>query len=187
MRDLEFTTASLRGSLLIAHPGLLDPHFRKSVVLLSEHSAEDGAIGVILNRPMQKTLGQIKEGYEDSDLYAVPAFEGGPVRTDEVLLTAWRWDNEAGTFQLYFGLPPEAALDLRRSDPEFEIRAYLGYAGWSEGQIEGELGESAWIVSPIAEEYLELEHLDGLWRKLLQALKPELSFLADAPDDPMLN
>lgn len=187
MRDLESRPPSYRGHLLVAHPTLLDPNFRRTVVLLSEHSTESGAVGVVLNRPLHKTLGDLSTDFTDSILGAVPVFSGGPVETDQVLLTAWRWSAEEGTFQLYFGVAPELVKKLRAEDPEIEVRAFLGYSGWGEGQLESELAENAWLVCPLEEEGLELDHLEPLWRSILHRLKPDLDFLADAPDDPSLN
>lgn len=186
MEDLEITSPSFRGHLLVAHPTLLDPNFRRAVVLVSEHG-EDGAIGVILNRPLRKTVGDVREDLTDAALAAVPVFEGGPVEPDKLILTAWRWNLTEGTFQLYFGAAPEMIAQLRADDAQFEIRAYLGYSGWSGGQLELELGESAWLIAPLVEEQMEAERLEPLWRQLLTQLQPELGFLADAPDDPGLN
>ncbi len=187
MRNLEQLAGNLKGQLLLAHPNLLDPNFRRSVVLIAEHSNKDGAVGVVLNRPLGKTLGDIGQDLPDPALAAVPVFEGGPVATETVLLTAWRWDNEKGLFQLYFGTTPESIAALREQDGEFEVRAYLGYSGWGSGQLEGELSENAWVVTPLHEEEMNIEQLPGLWRGLIKRERPELSILADAPDDPGLN
>lgn len=187
MRDLEKTMPSLRGQLLLAHPALSDPNFRRSVVLLSEHTREMGAVGVILNRPLEKTLGEVNHDFAAGALGAVPVFSGGPVETDQIILTAWRWNVEEGTFQLYFGIEPGTIEELRREDPLFEVRAYLGYSGWGEGQVESELSENAWLVSPIVEEQMDLERLEPLWRDLLRRTQPDLVFLADAPENPELN
>jgi len=146
-----------------------------------------GAIGVILNRPLLKTLGTVRADLADSELTAVPVFEGGPVEPDKVILTAWRWNFGEGTFQLYFGIAPEMIAELRAEDPCFEVRAYLGYSGWGGGQLEGELAAPAWLVTPLSEEQMEVERLDSLWRMLIDQWQPELGFLADAPEDPGLN
>lgn len=178
---------SLRGHLLVAHPTLLDPNFRRTVVLLSEHSPSDGAIGVILNRPLQKTVGDVRADLADDVLAAVPVFEGGPVEPDKLILTAWRWNLAEGTFQLYFGVAPEMIAELRAEEDSFEVRAFLGHSGWGGGQLEGELAEAAWLVAPLAEEQVETENLESLWKQLLKHLQPDLAFLADAPEDPGLN
>lgn len=187
MRDLENMPPSFRGCLLVAHPGLKDPNFRRTVVLLSEHSQDAGAVGIVLNRPLRKTLSDISSDFSDSLLGAIPVFEGGPVENDQVLLAAWRWRSAEGAFEMYFGVAPEMVKKLRAEDPEMEVRAYLGYSGWSGGQLETEIEQDAWLISPLQEEEMLLERLEPLWRSILQRVKPELGFLADAPDDPELN
>jgi len=187
MRDLEQSTLSLRGQLLVAHPALLDPHFRRTIVLLSEHSSTEGAMGIILNRPLDRSLGELRPVFADTVLSGVPVFEGGPVRDEEVILVAWRWGGDGQELRFYFGTTPEKIVELIEENPDFHVRAYLGHAGWSAGQVEGELAENAWLVSPVARECLIADDWGAAWRDLLLRLSPELRFLVDAPDDPSLN
>ncbi len=186
MRDLQADFASLRGQVLIAHPGLLDPNFRRSVVLIAEHTADEGAIGVILNRPLDQVLGSLRPEWENTALAGVPVFEGGPVRTDDVLLVAWRWDATDAGLRLYFGSPPEDLLELS-GEAGLEIRAFVGHAGWEGGQMEGELTEHAWLPAPVHLEILESSTVERMWWTLLARVSPELALLADAPDDATLN
>lgn len=186
MRDLGDDGPTLRGTLLVAHPGLVDPNFIRSVVLISAHQSESGALGVIVNRPLHKTLGEVKADFADSVLGEVPLYEGGPVNKGEVLLTAWKWNDEEGTFQMFFGLSAERLESILGEDPDLQPRAFVGYAGWSEGQVEGELEQSAWIVAPIRPEYLS-EGEGALWRTVLLNERPELSVMTDTPDNPSLN
>jgi len=186
MRDLESNDPVLSGSLLVAHPGLSDPNFHRSVLLITAHSAEQGAIGVILNRPMNQTLGDWQPAFAASSLAAIPVYLGGPVATDELLLAAWRWDTQAGTFQLYFGVAPEKLEELLASGTDFEVRAFAGYSGWSSGQLEAELHEHAWIIGPVTREAVQAA-APSQWRELVSRLRPDLRFLALAPDDPSLN
>lgn len=187
MRDLEQFNPSLRGQLLIAHPALVDPNFRRSIVLLSEHSVEDGALGIILNRPLGQTLGEVRPVFAQTQLQAVPVFQGGPVGEEDVILVAWRVGQAQQDLRFYFGSTPEKVVELLESDPGYEVRAFLGHAGWSAGQLEGELAESAWLLSPIATECLRVEDLSPLWRRLVLRLSPDLRFLVDAPEDPSVN
>lgn len=178
---------SLSGSLLIAHPALQDPNFRRAVVLLSAHSNEEGALGVVLNRPLGQTLGELKAEFAISPLADVPLYIGGPVNQDQMILTAWKWKESEGEFQLFFGLTPEKAESLRLTEPGVDLRGYLGYSGWGEGQLEGEVGESAWVVAPIVAPAIQELTGDRLWRSILTHVSPELRFLADLPDDPSVN
>lgn len=176
---------TLAGSLLLAHPTLTDPNFRRTVVLISKHD-EEGAMGVVLNRPLGKRLGQLTDDFAGSELADVPLFSGGPVEPTQVILCAWRPQPEGEGFQLMFGLDPERALTLAQ-DKEMHLRAFLGYAGWSAGQLEGELSGDFWVTSDLQPELMEISPDVGLWRAVLGAISDEWRLEAGEPDDPTLN
>ena len=180
------TSPRLAGSLLLAHPGLLDPNFRRAVVLLSAHT-NDGAMGVIINRPLGKTLADISADFALGELADVPVFCGGPVSDKQVILSAWEAAQEEGMFKLYFGLDPEKASELKRSHEGVELRAFLGYSGWNEGQLERELQQNAWVVAPVDGELLHGDEGPAMWRDFLGRISPELRLLAEAPDNPEVN
>jgi len=180
------TPPRLAGSLLLAHPGLLDPNFRRTVVLLSAHS-DEGAMGVIINRPLHKKLADISGDFALSDLADVPVFCGGPVQDKQLIISAWEATDEEGVFKLYFGLDPEKATELKRSHEQIELRAFLGYSGWTQGQLEGELQQNAWVVAPVDGTVISGEEGVGMWRTIIRRISPELHLLAEAPDDPQLN
>ncbi|MDP0498759.1 MAG: YqgE/AlgH family protein [Verrucomicrobiota bacterium JB022] len=186
MRDINISGPSLRGNLLVAHPSLLDPNFQRSVVLLSAHTEEDGALGVIINRPLDKTLGDVRTEVSEGVLSEIPLYEGGPVATDQIILVAWKWDMVEATFQLYFGVADETLQEMMAEEPNLIVRAFVGYSGWSGGQMEDELKEKAWLVAPIRKDYLDEEE-EQIWRHILKHEDPKLAFFADAPDDPSLN
>ncbi|MCH2156880.1 MAG: YqgE/AlgH family protein [Opitutales bacterium] len=191
MRNSEFgqteSVSALAGSLLLAHPELKDPNFNKSVVLISAHSTDDGALGVILNRPMGQSLAQFDGKFSYTDLADVPLYVGGPASPDQMILTAWQWHLEQGRFQLHFGINPDKARELISHDPEIELRGFVGYSGWSQGQLEGELEQDSWVVTPVSSDALEDVQGDDLWRTIIREVSPEMRFLADAPDDPSVN
>jgi putative transcriptional regulator len=174
------------GSLLLAHPAMMDPNFRRTVVLLSAHN-DDGALGVVLNRPVGRSLGDFSSDFSQGALSKVPVFMGGPVNDKQIILSAWQSENSMGMVRLYFGIDPEKAKDLSTSSAGLNVRAFVGHACWGEGQLEGELEENTWIVSPVTPDLID--RLDGvdLWRTILGNISPELKFLADAPDDPTVN
>lgn len=175
------------GSLLVAHPGLTDPNFEKSVVLVSAHSEDEGSLGVVINRPIGKTLGEYNADFQFGPLYDVPLYEGGPVGSDQMILTAWSWSKDKGVFKLYFGLSLEKANDLIIEEPEADIRGFLGYSGWGKGQLSAECSSNAWVLSNIDSNALDGEAGDDMWKRLIGKFHPELRFLADSPDDPSWN
>lgn len=181
------TPLKLAGSLLLAHPGLLDPNFRKSVVLLSAHSEESGAMGVILNRPLHKKLADISGDFAMGELADVPVFCGGPVKDKQLILSAWETTEEEGVFKLYFGLDPEKAAELKSSRDQIELRAFLGYSGWTEGQLEGELQQNAWVLAPVDSALIGGGEGVDMWRAIIRRVSPELRLLSEAPDDPERN
>src|SRR5881397_945982 len=110
MREQRHSTKeALAGSLLLAHPRMRDPNFRRSVVLMSVHNAE-GAMGVVLNRPLGKRLGELSGDFALGRLSGVPLFAGGPVQTEQLVLAAWQTRDDG--FRLHFGIEPDKAVQL---------------------------------------------------------------------------
>lgn len=174
---------SLAGSLLLAHPSMRDPNFRRSVVLMSVHNAE-GAMGVVLNRPMGKRLGELNGEFALGALASVPLFQGGPVQPEQLLLVAWQPQEDG--FRLHFGLEPDRAA-LLIAEQGTHVRAFLGYSGWGGGQIEQELKQNTWLVADVSSGLLEGPQDVALWRSVVSSLGKEWRLLAEEPDDTSLN
>ncbi len=186
MNASRIAESNLVGSLLLAHPGLEDPNFRRAVILLSAHSGDEGAMGVILNRPLNQTLGEYDGSLVYSDLANVPLYEGGPVQAGQMILSAWSWSEEKKIFRLFFGIDAEKAKELR-DDQNMELRAFLGYSGWGKSQLEGELAQNTWVLANINSDVLHGLEDDDLWRTILSEVSLEMKLLADFPDDPSRN
>ncbi|HTL66264.1 MAG TPA: YqgE/AlgH family protein [Lacunisphaera sp.] len=176
---------SLAGQLLLAHPAMRDPNFRRTVVLVSAHG-EEGAMGVVLNRPLGRQLAEINQEFALGPLAGVPLYNGGPVSPDQLIIVSWQWIEEEGAFQLQFGLDPEKAAELV-GRPDTVLRAFLGYSGWGRGQLENEMKQDTWFVTAVEGD--KLENTDGiaLWRSMLGSLGPELRLIVDEPEDPTVN
>lgn len=174
---------SLAGSLLVSHPHLRDQNFCETVVLMHSHN-EAGALGVVVNRPYGRSLGQLQPDFTTSPLARVPVFEGGPVARDRLAFGGWRLA-EQGQVEVRFGMQQEEATQLAM-DSRFIIHAYIGYSGWSPGQLEHELRMNAWVVCPFTPEFAEFEG-EQLWKKLLEHHRPDLRLEADSPEDKGLN
>ena len=177
------TKETLAGSLLLAHPAMRDPNFRRSVILMSAHNAE-GAMGVVLNRPLGKRLGQLSGDFALGPLAGVPLFTGGPVQTEQLVLAAWQVQPDG--FRLHFGIEPDKALQLLAEEGT-QVRGFLGYSGWSAGQLENEMKHRTWIVADVPEDLLTHTQDETLWRTVLGREGAEWRLLADEPDDPTLN
>ncbi len=174
---------SLAGSILLAHPVLRDPNFRRTAVLMSTHGPE-GAMGVVLNRPLDKRLGELKGDFALGPLSATPIFTGGPVQTDQLILAAWQSTGDA--FQLHFGIDPDKAVQMLANEST-RLRAYLGYSGWSAGQLENELKTGTWIVASPPADLFERPMQEALWRALLSEEGDEWRLMVDEPDEPGKN
>jgi putative transcriptional regulator len=181
---------SLKGSLILADPTLREPTFYQSVLLLTEHSPEFGALGYMLNRPFGHTIGEVMSTKDLSDeqrtlLGDVPIFVGGPVDPQRLSLSAFSWFEEDAELHYVFHLTTAEAARYCREG--FHIRAFLGYSGWSEGQLEGEMKQRAWISHRPEREIMEVKHADELWRNILRDLSPWHRLVADEPDHLGLN
>jgi putative transcriptional regulator len=176
---------SLAGHLLLANPALKDSNFKRTVILLSSHG-EEGAMGVVLNRPLDKQLGELNVAFAMGGLAGVPVYRGGPVEPDQLIIVSWKWLENESAFQMHFGIDPEEASELVGA-PGLVLRAFVGYSGWSKGQLEEELRRDTWFVAPVDGEQLEGSEGIALWRSILGGINPELKLLADEPDDPTLN
>ena len=184
MRDLgPKKPRNLAGSLLVAHPNMLDPNFRRTVLFISAHDPDDGAIGVIINRPLDKNVSELVTEVPPENLADVPVFFGGPVGNNQLMLAAFEW-HKADGLKLNHHAPTE--IPEASGDP-CAVRAFLGYAGWSAGQLEAEMKEKAWIVQKPSRATLKVERLPRLWFDIMKKLGPWYRLLAAAPDDPSLN
>jgi len=175
--------ATLKSSLLVAMPQLQDPNFKRAVVLLVHHD-EEGTFGLVLNRPVEISVTDLcKEieckwsGAPDESVYS-----GGPVQTN----TGWvlfdrrdlRVDLDAdlsldGVTEVGDSLLFAGSIEVLRAvaeSPPRDTRLFLGYAGWGPGQLEGELAEGAWLITPISTEAIFDIDSDSMWEFVVRSL-----------------
>ena len=178
----------LTGQLLLASPALADPNFARTVVLIGVHS-EEGAMGVVLNRPSDVTVAeavpQLEEAVEDEQ----PVFIGGPVQPGSIVFLGEFLDPEpAGLLVLgRIGFPaPEVEVDeLTRATAR--ARVFAGYAGWSEGQLDAELDRGDWILDAAQPQDIFSEDPAELWASVLTRKGGSYALLARMPADPSVN
>lgn len=178
---------SLRGQLLISGGGLFDPNFRQTVVLLGEHGPE-GAVGVVLNRTLETTVGEAVPALAGLVGAEQPVFEGGPVGPGQPVLVADVDDPDLldvpafGSVGFLTGeVPAHLEPRVRRA------RVFAGHAGWGPGQLEAEMEEDAWILEPAREEDVFTDEPDQLWRRVLERKGPPYRRLSRIPFDPSTN
>jgi putative transcriptional regulator len=178
---------SIRGRLLISSGGLFDPNFRHTVVLIGEHNA-DGALGVVLNRALDVTVGDALPALSHLVPPDEPLFQGGPVQPTQPVLLAEFVDPEVADL-LVFGsvgfvigeVSADAGLGMIRA------RVFAGYSGWGPGQLEAEMDADSWIVDPARETDVFTDAPDLLWSRVLERKGPEYRRLSRMPYDPSMN
>jgi putative transcriptional regulator len=177
---------SLQGKLLVSSPSLVDPNFRKTVVLVAHHD-DDGAMGLVLSRPSTVSAADavpLLEGLPGSD---EPVFVGGPVQPEAFMVLAEFEDVDEAAAPIMNGLgfmPADTApddLSIKR------MRLFAGYSGWGAGQLEAELAEPSWIVVDAETDDAFAEDPDELWRAVLHRKGGPFSLMENMPFDPGLN
>jgi putative transcriptional regulator len=151
----------LNNQFLVAMPGMTDPNFSQTVTLVCEHS-DQGALGIIINRPLSMTLGEVftQLGLESSRsrVAATPVLQGGPVQTDRGFVLhspGPRWDSTLPVSERLHLTTSRDVLDaLARGEGPAEAVVALGYAGWDAGQLEAEMAQNAWLTVPADERLL---------------------------------
>ena len=176
----------LSGSLLVAHPMMADPNFHHTILYLSHHSAEDGALGFILNRPLGQTAGELEVNEALEHIAHVPIYEGGPVHRNQVIVATLEWDEKADACKFEPMEKPEGEFTLPGGQDD-KLRVFLGYAGWSKNQLEKEIALNSWLVIKPHPELLRADADDNTWRRIMNGLGPMYRVLADAPSDPSQN
>lgn len=178
-----------KGRLLVASPTLVDPNFHRTVVLLLEHS-EDGALGVVLNRPTTLSSHEtLPEEFHAAMGSAEVIHEGGPVEPENVILlaeyTAPIEDTALAVGTI--GVVDPGTDPQRLVDATHAVRAFGGYAGWSAGQLEAEIDEEAWIDAVCLPSDVFTDTPDALWRDVLDRKGGNFRLVARMPLDPGLN
>ena len=175
----------LQGHLLIADPSLHDGIFNKSVILLADHSADEGAFGLILNQPSGHKVGDFLTEEDFSSLSRIAVHVGGPVAREHLTFAALWWTEEKG---LRFATRISAHDAVKHAqNPGTLVRAFVGYSGWAKGQLETELRAHSWITAKPSVSLLGQSHDQSLWSETLRTLSPFHRLLAEAPDDPFSN
>jgi putative transcriptional regulator len=179
---------SLTGQLLLASPALRDPNFARTVVLIGVHS-EEGAMGVVLNRPSMLTVGEAVPALEPTLDENEPVYIGGLVQPSSIVLLAEFLDpGPAGLLVLgRIGFPaPDADVEeLTRATARG--RVFAGYAGWSEGQLDAELDQGDWIVQAAQPEDVFSQDPEELWESVLTRKGGSYALIARMPVDPSVN
>ncbi|MBL0154279.1 MAG: YqgE/AlgH family protein [Chitinophagaceae bacterium] len=177
------------GILLIADPFLKDPNFLRTVVFLCEHQSE-GSFGFVLNRRYEQTLGDLIPELDGS---TIPVHYGGPVQPDTIHFLHQYPELIPGGQEVlkgvYWGGDFDAVVNLLKNDgaDATKIRFYIGYSGWSEGQLDGELKEKTWLTATATRRLIFHSKYDEVWKDSLRHLGGDYEIMVNFPIDPQLN
>jgi putative transcriptional regulator len=179
---------SLAGQLLLASPSLFDPNFRRTVVLIGVHS-EEGAMGVVLNRPSEVTVGEAVPQLEQAVAGEELIYVGGPVQPSSIVFLAEFLDpSPAGLLVLdRIGFPAPDADIGELTQATARARVFAGYAGWGEGQLDAEVDHGDWIAHEASPEDVFCEEPAELWGTILTRKGGGYALLARMPVDPTVN
>ena len=186
------TSPQTKGRLLLATPPLTDPNFDRTVVYVLEHH-EDGAIGLVLNRPTDEALAEPLDRWIDLQSAPSSVFIGGPVDTNAMIAMATTKQILEESSELLTPISGVIASTDLSADPALvaahvdAVRVFRGYAGWGAGQLELEIDEGAWLVLDAEPGDVFSDHPEELWHDVLRRQPGRLSWLALAPDDLSLN
>lgn len=182
------------GRLLVASPQLADPNFVHTVVLVLQHH-DEGALGVVLNRPSEATVAEALPAWGGYVGRPAVLFGGGPVGLEGALCLArlQGLEEPPGWQGLSLpALPGVGLVDLDREPEEVaarveRLRIFAGYAGWGGGQLEGEIKHGGWYVLPPLPPDPFSSHPSMLWGEVLRRQGGQLAMLSTLPLDPHLN
>lgn len=184
------------GRLLVATPALLDPNFVRTVILLLQADDEDGAFGLVLNRPTGTDVGEVLDSWQPLAADPGVVFTGGPVQPNAAICLGHGRPGapQVASYSVLEGSPGTAfgTVDLDASPSDVavavsEVRVFAGYAGWSAGQLEAEVDDGSWWVLDGLPSDAFTDQPETLWRDVLRRQGPPLSFAASYPEDPTLN
>ncbi len=177
-----------QGRILLSEPFLNDSYFKRSVVLLTEHNHK-GSAGFILNKPLEVPAREVLKNFPVDN---VKIGVGGPVDTDNIHYLH-TFDDVPGsvkvTDNIYWGGNYDFINQIIRlhQEPEKHIRFFLGYSGWSEGQLDDELSSNAWIVHEVPQSIIMNENNPLIWEKILNKMGDQYRIWVNSPVNPNMN
>ena len=181
-----------KGSLLIANPVLPDPNFSRTVILLCNHN-EQGSFGLVINRSTQLKAPDLFSDIDILRSYNAKIYMGGPVSQSMVFYLYRSSRNVIDLDEICSGVYLGSNLETLESlyldieNPEENVRFYLGYSGWSGGQLDGEMEQNSWLIQNANEQFVFLDSEELIWLKTVNSLGEKYQYLTKAPVNPQWN
>ncbi|MBS3806785.1 MAG: YqgE/AlgH family protein [Bacteroidales bacterium] len=180
--------APRQGRVLISEPLLNDSYFKRSVVLLTEHS-ENGSVGFVLNKPIDLTIQDVIKDFPEFD---TKLYVGGPVGKDTVHYIHTLGELIPNSVHvkdnIYWGGDFDRVRELISEGliQPSQIRFFLGYSGWSPKQLEGEIENNAWLISEVEGSWI-MSPDQNMWKEVLNSLGNRYKIWTNCPENPALN
>jgi putative transcriptional regulator len=177
------------GILLISDPFLRDPNFMRTVVFLCEHQ-DQGSFGFVLNRKYENTIDEL---IPELDGHKIPVYYGGPVQMDTIHFLHQYPDEIPGGLEVingvYWGGDFEKVVEMIKNEEleQNKIRFYIGYSGWSGGQLDDELKEKSWLTVKATRKLVFHVKFEEIWKESLKHLGGDYEMMINFPIDPQLN
>ncbi|TAL49607.1 MAG: YqgE/AlgH family protein [Chitinophagaceae bacterium] len=177
------------GILLISDPFLKDPNFMRTVVFLCEHQ-EQGSFGFVLNRKYENTIDELIPELEG---HKIPVYYGGPVQMDTIHFLHQYPDEIPGGLEVikgvFWGGEFEKVVEMIKNEQieQSKIRFYIGYSGWSIGQLDDELKEKSWLTVRATRKLIFHRKFEEIWKDSLKHLGGDYEMMINFPIDPQLN
>ena len=177
------------GAILLAEPFLQGNYFSRSVVLLADYS-EEGAFGVIINKPMEVKVNEVLVDYPELNF---PIYLGGPVQKDNIFFIHTLGDIIPDSVEimdnLYWGGDFEMVKQLIKSNSlnNNNIRFFIGYSGWATNQLDDELKINSWVISRSNTKEIMSNESGKLWKTLVKKLGTDYQDWVNYPINPILN
>jgi putative transcriptional regulator len=190
----------LAGHFLISDINLMDPNFFRSVVLMMSHD-EEGAFGLVVNRPSRYTLGDLVDGARDTPAAAVPVYIGGPVQQEILFMLHAEFPGDVSSEgsehpleDVVFEPATQPMMDYLKEEwsalDEGErpaVRLYAGYSGWGPGQLESELKADAWVILKATSEIVFHSDPEKGWADALARKGPLYRIILQTGFKPSMN
>ena len=187
---------SLKGTLLVAAPELVDPNFVRTVIFIAEHTPE-GAFGLVLNRPGRMRVSDVWQSLSEEPCpLEACTYAGGPVQENAVTFLHGFGDlmpeGESVVPGVYLGSEADLLKRVvnRSAEPSNEageVRVFCGYSGWGPGQLDGEMESQSWLTVPADAEHVFSSNPEHLWSHVISSIGGAFKFYSMMPPDPELN
>lgn len=181
--------APAAGRLLVSRPAMVDPNFDGTVVLLCTHDDQEGTVGLTLNRPLDVPIEQVLPDAHFLHDAEVPLLWGGPVGQDCLHVLSGPDGDPESVLPILPGVFFGGSLELVRRvfQGQGDLRFFLGYSGWSPGQLDDEIAAEAWHVLPGVTEEVWTEEWRLMWERLMASVDPRYGWMSQMPEDPEVN